>query len=1235
LSTTTITTTTTTATSIDNTNGTNTSRQCPANHHPHPTPPSTMSHVCGLYYLVPSSWGTHIRRYLPQVSINVHSHIIGSTSRTTLSQNFVNPDKNSPIPELRYTFPLYDGVSVVSFVCTINRTRVIKGVVQERAQARKTYQAAVDRGETAGLLEQLPDASDVFTTTIGNVPAGAEIKVDIIYLGELKHDAETDGIRFTLPTSIAPRYGSYPGEVATSSATDNSGGITIVVDAEVPLGSQIKNVQSPSHPIAVSIGNTSAGAASGADMSLQKASATLSLGTTELGADFVLHVVATNTSNPVAVLETHPTLPNQRALMATLVPKFNLPPSKPEIVFLCDRSGSMSGSNVTHMVAALQVFLKSLPVGVKFNICSFGSRHTLLFSKGSRSYDAATLKEATEHVSGFTANYGGTEMLTPLEDIFKRRYKDMDLEVFLLTDGEIWNQGDLFTMMNKYIGESNGAIRVFTLGIGSGVSHSLIEGVARAGNGFAQAVGDNEKMNSKVVRMLKASLTPHVKDYTLEVKYEKPETSMDDDDDFEIIEKVMDALDIDVKEPEVGAKSEAKKPISLFDTSANPDVEMADASLDTSAEGKYSHVPPVAEPKLLQSPFEIPPLFPFNRTSVYLLMSPGSTQRTPKSVILRGTCPSGPLELEIPVTVLPEKGETIHQLAARKAINELEEGRGWLYHAREAASGPGQGQLLKDKFQGRFSDMVEREAVRLGVSYQVGGKWCSFVAVEESGEKDEQVEEVREAEQREMLRQHGGSLSSSSASSSRGSIGGMKRVSQGVLHSSQKKASPRKARKKSASMPVYDVEEHVQMAMALPDEDSDDGTLGSAISTAYFAAAPPSAPMPSTRAAAPLGAFGRAAARMSQATGLFSIGRGGANSPLYSSAAAPSDPVFGRAPAQQTVLQAQQRARQQAQLCQQQGQQQAQQQVMSLGGGGGMFRSRDNDCSDRRTANTAAFPEAVANDLGSRPAPPPPPPSQAYASVVYPPPAAARGESADYAPPAPGGSLMLCDELMEASVKPARKGRRFARPAENRYVDDIDELIAPPHTRATETAFRLTADQSPAPWASHSSKGSSKNAVQYDALIAPSRERESKFTADKSVPANDGSSSDDKGRGSRGSVAPQTPEKVLELIVERQAFDGAWQWDGGALVGLLGLDAAEVAAKATAVVGTSMAEGKMRDIAATAAVLAYLEIKLAGKKDEWEMMAEKAAGWLEEAMMAAGVASTVQGLVTEMKGLVL
>lgn len=689
------------------------------------------AHFCGLYYLVQvpdRHWSAPERKYLPQLSLSANTKIVSSTSRTTLTQNFVNP-RPEAISELRYTFPLYNGVSVVGFVCTINGERVIRGVVKERAEAKKTYQAAVDRGETAGLLEQLPKASDVFTTTVGNVPANATLKVEISYLGELKQDAEIDGIRFTIPTGIAPRYGNYPGEVL-SSAADTKGGIAITVDVEMPHGSNIKTVQSPSHPISVTLGNTSTGTATGADMSLQKASATLALETTELGDDFVLQVVATNTGNPIALLETHPTLANHRALMATLVPKFNLPSAKPEVVFLCDRSGSMQGSNIKNLQTALRLFLKSLPVGVKFNICSFGSHHEFLFKKGSQTYDQSSLEEASRYVDKFNADFGGTDIYNPMDDVIKSRHADMDLEVFLLTDGEIWDQKELFELLNKKVADSKGHIRVFTLGIGSAVSHALIEGVAAAGNGFSQSVGDNEKMNSKVVRMLKASLMPHINDYMLEVKYASD--AADTDDDFEIVEKVMDGMTLDVREHE---KEEApKKATSLFDEAADPDVDMADASLDTSAGGKYSHVPPVPEPKFLQAPFNIPALFPFNRTSVYLLLSPETAQKQPKSVVLRGTSAHGPVELEIPVTVLAEKSETIHQLAARKAVKELEEGRGWIYHAKNAA-----GSLLKEQYPGRFNDMVEREAVRLGVTYQVGGKWCSFVAVE-GGQDSEEAE---------------------------------------------------------------------------------------------------------------------------------------------------------------------------------------------------------------------------------------------------------------------------------------------------------------------------------------------------------------------------------------------------------------------------------------------------------------------------------------------------------------
>lgn len=391
---------------------------------------------------------------------------------------------------------------------------------------------------------------------------------------------------------------------------------------------------------------------------------------------------------------------------------------------------------------ALKVFLKSLPVGVKFNICSFGSHFSFLWPK-SQSYSQATLQEAMSHVEQFDANFGGTEMYNPLKATLDQRFTDMNLEVFLITDGEIWNHQTLFALLNKEIGENKAPIRVFSLGIGNAFSSALVEGLARAGNGFCQAVGSDKNCAAKVVRMLKGALSPHITDYSLEIKYSGTEN-----DDFEIIEKVADSLKLNLtisgdKVPSTDEK--ANKPISLFDTSPNPDPDARatpEYVNDEDGQARYAHLPKIETPKMLQVPHLIPPLFSFSRTSVYLLMSPETTQSTPTSVVLRATSDFGPLELEIPIDVLNQPGETIHQLAAKRAIADLQEGhpndsRGWLSDAKD-----GKGVLIKDTYPGRFSEMIEREAVRLGVQFQVGGKWCSFVAVEKSAASNDNEGEV-------------------------------------------------------------------------------------------------------------------------------------------------------------------------------------------------------------------------------------------------------------------------------------------------------------------------------------------------------------------------------------------------------------------------------------------------------------------------------------------------------------
>ncbi|KAL8976588.1 MAG: hypothetical protein Q9205_007430, partial [Flavoplaca limonia] len=586
--------------------------------------------------------------------------------------------------------------------------------------AKATYDKAVSRGETAGLLEQLPQASDVFSTRLGNIPANEKIHVEITYVGELKHDAEADGIRHTLPTHIAPRYGSLPNSRLEASTAKETGGISITVDVSVAEGSFIRGLQSPSHPIAVTMGNTSA--TTTADPAMHQASATLALGSTELDKDFVLIVLTKDTGIPKALLEIHPDIPNHRAMLLTLVPKFSLPRSNPEIVFVADRSGSMGG-NIPTLISALKVFLKSLPVGVKFNICSFGSGHTFLWHK-SQAYSRDSVTEALAHVEGFDADFGGTETFAALKATIDNRYKDISCEVMLLTDGDIWSQGSLFAYLNDEVKKSKSSLRIFALGIGDGVSHALIEGVARAGNGFAQTVNNDEKLDSKVIRMLKGGLSPHTTDYDLEVKYQNA------DEGFEMVDKVTDALKVMLSENTQTAKPEAKendKPMSFFDPSTAQSGKEKPPSADNEDADPFAHLPAISVPKIMQTPQSIPPLYPFSRTSVYLLFSGDYTQKTPKSVVLRAKSEHGPLELEIPVESISSPGQTIHQLAARKAIQELEEGRGWIYEAHDGSEKP-----VTELYASRFDEMVQREAVRIGVQFQVGGKWCSFVAVKDN-----------------------------------------------------------------------------------------------------------------------------------------------------------------------------------------------------------------------------------------------------------------------------------------------------------------------------------------------------------------------------------------------------------------------------------------------------------------------------------------------------------------------
>ncbi len=260
------------------------------------------------------------------------------------------------------------------------------------------------------------------------------------------------------------------------------------------------------------------------------------------------------------------------------------------------------------------------------------------------------------------------------------------------------------------------------------MSNALIEGVERAGNRFTQSVGEGEKLDGKIIRMLRGALTPSNGAYVMEVQYRKRE-----DEDFVLVEKVTDSLRVMIIDegasPDTQLDRELRESVFVT-TQKNEETDIAVPDADGQAH--YSYLPTVSMPKLLQTPQHVPPLYPLSRTTVYIIISPGAAQGTPISVILRGVSSENPFEMKIPVEILGQPGTTIHQHAAKKAIVELEEGRGWLGHPKDDNE-----TLIKEKYRDHIEAMVEREAVRLGVQYQVAGKYTSFLAVQSDTEDPE------------------------------------------------------------------------------------------------------------------------------------------------------------------------------------------------------------------------------------------------------------------------------------------------------------------------------------------------------------------------------------------------------------------------------------------------------------------------------------------------------------------
>ncbi|KAF7345090.1 hypothetical protein MVEN_01672600 [Mycena venus] len=596
--------------------------------------------------------------------------------------------------EAIYSFPIPARAAVCSFVMIKqDETRVV-GHVEEKGEAREIYESAVTQRKQAALMEE--QTPDVFRVSMGHIQPQEKVQIELIYATELAEDEENDSIRFHLPVHIGARYGQPP-----DAKVEQTGSAFLEIFVDVEAVAPIAKIGCPSHTVSTELGPNPV-LPNAKELPFSNYAYVSLSSQSSLDKDFVLTMKSAGLDAPRCVAESHP-IHNTTALTLSLVPRFQLP----------DRSRQDESQQPKK---ALIVMLRSLPAkGTLFQIASFGNRCTLLWDDGSRPYNQATLDDATHHVDSMQADYGGTKIREALAHCFAGRQTDRPTSVFLLTDGAAWDVDGVLAEVKGAITScaAQAYLRVSVLGIGNSASTAMCEGIARVGNGTCMMVGEQEtSFTGKIARMLKAARTPLITD--IAVDWGVLAVEEDKDDGFVIISD--DERDEDETKGKGKGTEKEKTTLSIFEETVDPMQVVTE--------------PPPPPPAVVlsppfqvqQSPFKIRTLSPGNRLNVYAILQ---GKAVPKAVALTGLTEDGSeLRLSVPVTLsslpyAPDSPPAIHALAARKIIQDIEDGQ----HA--IALSVSDADLL--------ARTVKASIVHLAKTYSISSSQTSFVAVDESG----------------------------------------------------------------------------------------------------------------------------------------------------------------------------------------------------------------------------------------------------------------------------------------------------------------------------------------------------------------------------------------------------------------------------------------------------------------------------------------------------------------------
>ncbi|CAG8520489.1 9214_t:CDS:2 [Funneliformis caledonium] len=613
---------------------------------------------------------------IPLQNVKVSAKVIDVISEVTIYQTYKYAESNQS--QAIYKFPILPSSAFCDFEVKVD-DREIKGIVEEAEQATKEYEEALKNGNIACTIED--QSPDLFYCFVGTILPGQTIEIKLIYVSELQQDTKSEGIRFTLPTAIAPKYNHYSLEKQLEGKNfelENNlnecelESCKIEISVTCRMTSVITSIESPTHATISEVDTN--------NVRLARVDLNEKIGYLEN--DFVLVFSSQGLDKPRALVEYNSST-DTNCVMLTLVPQCVPYTGETEFIFIVDVQ------TLRKCMKALELAIYSLPENSLFNIIS---QNTYLFPDESQQYSQSTFNAAIEFIQSQQINPNEFTLHSTLQSIFgiSDKRSNIPKKIFYITNSYlIIHQFEQLVELFQQQRTINDVSNFFTLFIGDDNSNDIcnsFESLTKLGKGYSTFTKCNDAFEINLISIVKNSLEIPLTDYEFHLEDpENIESSHHLDNSTYIIPNNEDYVEDNHEE----SSHQLDNSIFLI-----PNI---------------SHNNNHQRPELQQVPAEIPLIYNKQNSVVYFLLEKGI--KPPKVISVKAKFQQDLVQFHVTLDPRALKLKFIHTLAAKKFIEE-----------NQGKPSVGSNPKIKD------------QVISLGKMYNLISTYTSFLAINKRGE---------------------------------------------------------------------------------------------------------------------------------------------------------------------------------------------------------------------------------------------------------------------------------------------------------------------------------------------------------------------------------------------------------------------------------------------------------------------------------------------------------------------